>query len=389
MRQPTVLIIVALAALAPAARGRDLAAEVAGGGLAGIEVLVKQRESLRDVRLDEAEGLALADAIMTGFPWREEYVDRRHQQDLFKVKDRVIDNDLTLLSWLFVRWVEHPHPYVRLHGTHRLADLKATRHTDVVLECLADPDARVRMGAASALLAFRATAEAERVAGLLTDPNEHVRKHAVTVLAELGGRAMVREIAGRLADPKPAVRSRAAYTLEQLEAREALPQLRTAAAEEQVGSVRAVLLATIRTLASQRGTRREVKIVKSMSGHDSGVVKRAYHLVTDDEAWADLWKRHRGGPAPEVDFTKTMAVAIFQGRGVNSNGVSAAVTEDDETIRVRFDDQSYQSMGGGNQVTAYGIFLIPASTKPVVLEEDVQGLIGGEPTWRERARLKK
>jgi hypothetical protein len=31
--------------------------------------------------------------------------------------------------------------------------------------------------------------------------------------------------------------------------------------------------------------------------------------------------------------------------------------------------------------------VLPRSEKPIVLEENVQGLIGGEPIWKVRARL--
>ena len=82
-----------------------------------------------------------------------------------------------------------------------------------------------------------------------------------------------------------------------------------------------------------------------------------------------------------------MAIAIFLGKTWNSRGVSATVSEDDERVRVRFDSISYQTIGGADHVTPYGVLVIPRSAKEVVLEENVQGLIGGEPVWKVRARF--
>ncbi len=38
-------------------------------------------------------------------------------------------------------------------------------------------------------------------------------------------------------------------------------------------------------------------------------------------------------------------------------------------------------------MTVYGFFVLPRSPKPVVLEENVQSLLGEPPVWREQARL--
>ena len=60
--------------------------------------------------------------------------------------------------------------------------------------------------------------------------------------------------------------------------------------------------------------------------------------------------------------------------------------------RLRFDSSTYQtaSMTGedaGVSVTPFGLWIIDRAGGPVVVEENVQNLIGGEPVWRERARL--
>lgn len=149
----------------------------------------------------------------------------------------------------------------------------------------------------------------------------------------------------------------------------------------------------------------ESKPYVTFAGAQSAIATRAYRKVTSAEDWAALWQEHRGIQAreggynwhyneagvPIVDFDRCMVVAVFQGKAWNSAGVIAvSVTEEKERILIRFDDKSYQTAGpdgGGERVTAYGLFVLPKTDKPVVLEEDVQGLIGEPPKWKERARL--
>jgi hypothetical protein len=45
--------------------------------------------------------------------------------------------------------------------------------------------------------------------------------------------------------------------------------------------------------------------------------------------------------------------------------------------------------GGGVQATVYGFFVLPRSSKTVVLEENVQNYLGQPPEWKERANLPK
>jgi hypothetical protein len=138
-------------------------------------------------------------------------------------------------------------------------------------------------------------------------------------------------------------------------------------------------------------------------GADSAVTGRAYQRVTDRESWVALWLAHRGVAAgkhseyyneagvPDVDFERCMVVAILQGEAWNSAGVRVdSVTVEGDHLRLRYDDRSYQTAGpdgGGRKARAYGFFVLPRSAKPLVLEENVQGLIGKPPEWKLRARL--
>ena len=134
-----------------------------------------------------------------------------------------------------------------------------------------------------------------------------------------------------------------------------------------------------------------------LTGADSHVSERSYHRITSATEWVARWRKHKGkkpddAPAglPLVDFDRFMVIAIFQGRAVNSAGLKAvSITVNEDRIVFRFDDDSYQTAGEGKDVTVYGFFVVLRSNKPLVLEEDVQGIIGEPPVWKERSVLPK
>jgi hypothetical protein len=140
-------------------------------------------------------------------------------------------------------------------------------------------------------------------------------------------------------------------------------------------------------------------------GEDSKIAVRRFVRVTDKAQWAALWLEHTGQPqppadrdfdwfynprhVPEVDFAQCMVVAVFQGKCWNSAGVRIveSLAEGDRVL-VRFDDKAYQSAGpDGQSGTPFGLFVLPRSTAAIVLEENVQSMIGKPPKWQQRATL--
>ncbi len=140
-----------------------------------------------------------------------------------------------------------------------------------------------------------------------------------------------------------------------------------------------------------------------MWGAQSRIESRSYLKITTPEEMTERWLAHLGedeekhsayyntAGVPDVDFSRCMVIAIFQGRSWNSAGVQVrSILEEDDRIVVRYDDRSYQTAGpdgGGVRVAAFGFFVLPKSPKPVVIEENVQGLIGEPPLWKERVTL--
>ena len=157
-------------------------------------------------------------------------------------------------------------------------------------------------------------------------------------------------------------------------------------------------------------------------GAHSRIAERCQYRITSEKEWVDLWLRHVGykpegeqyevwsNPAdvPRVDFDEYMIVAIFSGRSVNCDGMEAvSVMEETECLRFRFRGMFYQTFkihGEGHflssaanseaalfdgpvHTTPYAMLVVPRSTKPLVLEENVQSQIGAPPAWKERQRF--
>lgn len=134
-----------------------------------------------------------------------------------------------------------------------------------------------------------------------------------------------------------------------------------------------------------------------LKGSNSSITKREIVLATNGKQWAAIWARHaaqkpdKAKVAPDVNFAKSEVVCIFQGSGWNSNGViPTEIADVGDSIRVRFDDDSYQTAGpdgGGERCTPFGMFVIPKSSKSVTVWENTQGLMRGAPIWKLRATL--
>jgi hypothetical protein len=141
-------------------------------------------------------------------------------------------------------------------------------------------------------------------------------------------------------------------------------------------------------------------------GSYSSIQMPRIQVVTDANAWETLYAEHtRDKPErnangfltwPRIDFDTFVVVALFAGKGTNSNGFDAvSVTESIAGVVVRFDEVLFQaaSFPGGNAgpggitTTGFGFFVIPRKNGTWILEENTQNLIGGPPVWTERKRV--
>ncbi len=145
---------------------------------------------------------------------------------------------------------------------------------------------------------------------------------------------------------------------------------------------------------------RETKPYVTLAGAASGIAAKEYDRITTRDDMVKVWLRHVGAdPArhndfyneagvPDVDFGRCMVVAVFGGECINSAGMYAfSVAEEADQVLLRFGHRPFQSGREGKRATPFGFFVVPRSAKALVLEENVQNLIGGEPKWKERARF--
>jgi hypothetical protein len=127
--------------------------------------------------------------------------------------------------------------------------------------------------------------------------------------------------------------------------------------------------------------------LRGFSGADSAIRTKEIVAARSFDELADLWRRHAPGKAvPDVDFASEWVLGVFQGQGVNSRGVELVeILEqqggDGQRHVLRYDDSSYQTSGGANEVTAYGIFVLNNIDDLISVEENVQSLKGQPPLW--------
>lgn len=148
---------------------------------------------------------------------------------------------------------------------------------------------------------------------------------------------------------------------------------------------------------------RVVRPYVSWMGPGSAVESAQVVRVNTEADWQALWARHVGEKAakdrfgrhdaPRIDFEQCCVVMVFRGKTFNSDGTQfVAGGETDAQVLLRINDQTFQTAsfdgrGGAVDCTPFGIFVLPRSTKTIVIEDNVQNLIGKPPIWKEIARL--
>lgn len=148
-----------------------------------------------------------------------------------------------------------------------------------------------------------------------------------------------------------------------------------------------------------------VRAEEIAKGADSRILEPEILRIRSHDELLRAWNRHKGLPAdappvvmkstPKVDFEQCEVVAIFGGETSSSDGVWIVEVVDEGAVRrVRFDSLTYQSSGGGqgmrrrrSQGAEFGFFLLQRTEREVVVEENVQNLLGAPPVWEVRARV--
>ncbi len=136
------------------------------------------------------------------------------------------------------------------------------------------------------------------------------------------------------------------------------------------------------------------RVLRQWTGADSGIKKASSRVVTDQAGWTALWAEHVVRSAdervsiklPEVDFENELVVAVFAGETFNSRGFFVQdLLQGATRLTLRVDESTYQTdgpNGGGVKVTPFGMFVLARTAAPIVLEENVQSLLGNQPLWK-------
>ncbi len=145
----------------------------------------------------------------------------------------------------------------------------------------------------------------------------------------------------------------------------------------------AILLAVLATFSADVGDSqimdhsekmpRKTSLLVSWMGHSSNIQETQFLRITKDADWEALWKHHSAGSTdtPYINFTDTMVVAVFLPVVTFGYGVFISPPEEDEKqITIAYGIYGYPV---NKQVltakgTIYGIFVIPRSTKRLVIQ---------------------
>ena len=147
----------------------------------------------------------------------------------------------------------------------------------------------------------------------------------------------------------------------------------------------------------------ELPAVVQWMGNHSSITKPRTVLISDAATWERVYAEHMGSllehaPTsaayiPEVDFARYSVVCVFGGARINTSGYRlVSIADLPEVQRLRYDAVQYQTMSldgkdPGNSCEPFGMFVIPRPRRTLVLEEDVNGLIGAAPKWKEQCRI--
>jgi hypothetical protein len=160
--------------------------------------------------------------------------------------------------------------------------------------------------------------------------------------------------------------------------------------------------------ASEQSAARQTKPCVSITGPDSHVRTQRFHRIISDKEWAHIWQEHQGRRPdkenyfrdnlltwPVIDLDNYMVIVIFLGKSTNCVGLRVvSIAEDNTAIVLRFERDGYQTLGPkgsgaeeGDRTTPYGFYVLPRSSKPVIVEENSQIYKGNPPAWEQRIRF--
>jgi hypothetical protein len=169
---------------------------------------------------------------------------------------------------------------------------------------------------------------------------------------------------------------------------------------------------TVASVGYAADSPRKIKPAVVWTGIDTKQAKDFFARCCSPKDWQATWNAHRGSgntanppDCPEIDFDSYMVIAVF--RDTSRIRISDIV-EEKECIRVRYQPWGNQVVfipdperstvkvveaGRGEihpekpRTLSFAFAVLNKGNKAIVIEEDVQPILGKQPVWEERAKF--
>jgi hypothetical protein len=101
------------------------------------------------------------------------------------------------------------------------------------------------------------------------------------------------------------------------------------------------------------------------AGEISGIKQPLTRVVRNREAWLSLWRRHAGGRAPAVDFSRHIVIAVFAGESEARKVTIAKVIREPRRIVVRYTVGGMRPLPDGPAMTASPFHIVRLARSPL------------------------
>lgn len=106
------------------------------------------------------------------------------------------------------------------------------------------------------------------------------------------------------------------------------------------------------------------------SGTSSGIAVKKTAVVRDQNSWNELWKQHRTGPPPKVDFRKEMVLGAWAGT-MSTGGYTLAIDKVERTgkrltVHLKSQAPAADAMTIQMLTQPYDIVAVPTTSAQVV-----------------------
>jgi hypothetical protein len=140
------------------------------------------------------------------------------------------------------------------------------------------------------------------------------------------------------------------------------------------------------------------------SGATCGVAKPFQAVISTNDVWEKVMTRISVGSAfGKISFMRSpeksnplgaveneVVLIVSAGDTWNSRGIVWVESyEDEKRILLRVRHEYYQTLGGGDAVRPWGVFVLPNRQKAYEVEINVQDYIGAPPVWKKIYRAER